>query len=126
MNTIFAIAAGGAMGAILRYGADTGSAYLFGSGFPWGTLIVNVFGSFVMGLLIASFTLMGNPSQEMKAFLIVGLLGSMTTFSAFSLDVVTLFERGDVVGMSVYMFGSIFISIMALFAGLFIVRNLLV
>lgn len=123
MNMIFAIAAGGAIGAVCRHGVNIGAAQLFGAGFPWGTLIVNVLGSFIMGTLIAAFAHMGNPSQEIKAFLIVGLLGAMTTFSTFSLDTITLFERGELTAMALYLFSSVFFSIMGLFAGLLLVRT---
>lgn len=120
---ILSIAAGGAIGAVCRYGVNIGAVSIFGHGFPWGTLVVNIFGSFIMGVLVALFAHLGNPSQELRAFLIVGLLGAMTTFSTFSLDMVTLFERGDYMMTAVYSGASIFFSIAALFAGLFIVRH---
>ncbi|NCO04141.1 MAG: fluoride efflux transporter CrcB [Alphaproteobacteria bacterium] len=123
MNMILAIAAGGALGAVCRYGVNIGAIQLLGANFPWGTLIVNVLGSFIMGALIAAFAHIGNPSQEIKAFLIVGLLGAMTTFSTFSLDTITLFERGELTAMALYLFSSVFFSIMGLFAGLFLVRT---
>ena len=90
MKVLFAIAAGGALGAIGRYVAISAIGQLFGSGFPYGTIVVNVFGSFALGTLIEGMTLIWSPNNEFRAFLIVGLLGSFTTFSAFSLDVVTL------------------------------------
>ena len=73
---------------------------------------------------VALFAHLGNPSQEARAFLTVGLLGAMTTFSTFSLDTVTLFERGDYMITAVYTGASVFFSIAALFAGLFVVRQL--
>jgi CrcB protein len=126
MNLIVSIAAGGARGAVGRYGVSIGTTSAFGHGFPWGTLIVNILGSFVMGVLVALFAHLGNPSQEMRAFLTVGVLGAMTTFSTFSLDTVTLFERGDYMVAAAYSGASVFFSIAALFAGLFIVRQLVV
>ncbi len=96
---------------------------LFGSGFPYGTLFVNVAGSFVMGVFVAMFAHIGNPSQEMRAFLTVGLLGGFTTFSSFSLDVVTLYERGEIATAALYVGVSFVLSLTAIFAGLFLVRS---
>lgn len=126
LNMLLSIAAGGALGAVCRYGVNSGAVSLFGHGFPWATLIVNILGSFMMGIFIALFAHIGSPSQEMRAFLTVGILGAMTTFSTFSLDAVTLFERGDYLLASAYTGASVFFSITALFAGLFIVRQLVV
>jgi CrcB protein len=112
------------LGAVCRYGVNIGAVSLFGHGFPWGTLIVNILGSFMMGALVALFAHLGNPSQEMRAFLTVGVLGAMTTSSTFSLDTVTLFERGDYMMTAAYTSASVFFSIAALFAGLFTVRQL--
>lgn len=123
MNMIFAIAAGGAMGAVLRHFVGAASLHLFDSDFPWGTLIVNVGGSFMMGLLIAAFAHFGNPSQEIRAFLTVGFLGALTTFSTFSLDTSILWERGDILGTGGYVLASVTCSIAALFAGLYFVRQ---
>lgn len=120
---ILAIAAGGAFGSVLRHLAGKGALALMGTSFPYGTLFVNIAGSFVMGVLAACFAHIGNPSQEMRAFLTVGLLGGFTTFSAFSLDVVTLYERGEVFAAMLYIALSILLSLAAIFAGLFIVRS---
>lgn len=124
MNMIFAIAAGGAAGAVLRHLASAASLHFFGSGFPWGTLIVNVGGSFLMGALIAAFAHFGNPSQEVRGFLTVGFLGALTTFSTFSLDTATLWERGDILGAGGYVLVSVSASIAGLFAGLYLVRQM--
>ena len=123
MQMILAIAAGGALGSVLRHLVGKGSLALMGATFPYGTLFVNVTGSFVMGVLIAYFAHVGNPSREMQAFLTVGLLGGFTTFSAFSLDVVTLYERGEPFAAMMYIALSIMLSLAAVFAGLFIVRS---
>ena len=120
---ILAIAAGGALGSVLRHLVGKGALVLMGSSFPYGTLFVNVAGSFVMGVLVAYFAHVGNPPQEMRAFLTVGLLGGFTTFSAFSLDVVTLYERGEPFAAMMYIALSIMLSLVAIFAGLFIVRS---
>ena len=124
MIMVLSIAAGGAIGAVLRHFINVGAVSFFGHGFPWGTMIVNILGSFIMGALIAFFSHVWQPSQEVRAFLTVGLLGAMTTFSTFSLDTVILFERGDYIAMMAYSGFSIFFSVTALFAGLLIVRQL--
>ena len=89
MNFILAIAAGGAIGAIGRHYAGVIALKWLGAGFPFGTLFVNVTGSFVMGALIALMSLRWTVGDEVRAFLTVGLMGGFTTFSAFSLDFVT-------------------------------------
>lgn len=123
MQMILAIAAGGAFGSVLRHLVGRGALALMGPSFPYGTLFVNVAGSFVMGVLAAYFAHIANPSQEMRAFLTVGLLGGFTTFSAFSLDIVTLSERGEIFAAILYIALSILLSLSAIFAGLFIVRS---
>lgn len=123
MGLIFAVAAGGALGAVGRYGVHWATSQWLETDFPWATLIVNVLGSFLMGVLLAVFTHWGSPSNEVKAFLVVGVLGAFTTFSTFSYDVITLFERGAITEMSFYLFGSVFCSVMALFAGIVLIRN---
>ena len=120
---VLSIAAGGAIGSVLRHFAGVGALTLFGSAFPYGTLFVNVIGSFVMGVMVALFAHLGNPSQEMRAFLTVGLLGGFTTFSSFSLDAATLYERGQIGAAGLYIALSLILSLAAIFAGLFIVRS---
>ncbi len=124
MNMILAIAGGGAIGAVLRHFFGVFSLKIIGTGFPYGTLSVNIIGSFVMGALIAYFAHHWSPSQEVKAFITVGILGAFTTFSTFSLDAVTLWERGEQLGAFLYVLASVVLSIMALFAGLFIIRQI--
>lgn len=123
MNMILSIAAGGAIGSVLRHYAGRAMLAMFGTGFPYGTLFVNVAGSFVMGVFVGLFALRMNPSQEMRAFLTVGLLGGFTTFSSFSLDVVTLYERGEVASAALYIALSLVLSLAGIFAGLFLVRS---
>jgi CrcB protein len=124
MSMILAIASGGAIGAVLRHFVGMFSLKVMGAGFPYGTLSVNVIGSFAMGALIAYLAHIWSPPQEMRAFLTVGLLGAFTTFSTFSLDAVTLWERGEAWGAMLYVLASVVLSIMALFAGLFIIRQI--
>lgn len=122
--TMFLYAAlGGAIGAAARYGVNITAPKLVGHGFPWGTMIVNVAGSFIMGLLIAIMALAWNTSQEMRVFLTTGILGGFTTFSAFSLDFATLYERKDYALAFGYAGGSVVLSLLAVFAGLYLART---
>ncbi len=123
MYMIAAIAAGGAIGSVLRHYAGKAALTMLGSGFPYGTLFVNVFGSFIMGTLVGLFAHTTTPSQEMRAFLTVGLLGGFTTFSSFSLDVVTLYDRGEMLSAALYVFLSLTLSLAGIFAGLFLTRS---
>lgn len=124
MNMILSIAAGGAVGAVLRHFAGLAALRLMGPGFPWGTLCVNIAGSFVMGLLVGLFAHFWHPVQEVRAFLTVGVLGALTTFSTFSLDTAVLWERGQMMETGLYVAASVALSIAALFAGLFLVRSM--
>jgi len=122
MNAILAIAAGGALGAVMRHGVNIGAVKLLGHGFPYGTLVVNVAGSFAMGLLVAVFAHYWQPSETLRVFLITGFLGAFTTFSTFSLDVANLWERHAYLPMAGYVLGSVVLSITALFIAMAIVR----
>lgn len=123
MQALFAVAAGGMVGAVLRHLVNVAAMKVAGPGFPVGTMIVNVAGSFAMGALVAAMALSWNVSQEMRLFLAVGLLGSFTTFSTFSLDVYTLFERGTYGPLILYAFGSFGLSLAGLVLGLVVVRR---
>ena len=94
MKELLTVAAGGAFGAVARYLVYVLAGQLLGSGFPFGTLIVNVVGSFCMGVLVEGMALAWTISPETRLFLAVGVLGAFTTFSAVSLDVAVLYERG--------------------------------
>lgn len=126
MTMILSIAAGGALGAVMRHGAGVAALRLFGADFPWATMGVNIIGSFAMGVLIATFSHLWQPGADLKAFLTVGVLGGFTTFSAFSLDAVLLWERGQVLHASFYVGASVILSIAALATGLWIVRQVTV
>jgi CrcB protein len=119
------IALGGAIGAVSRFLLTSLSGHWFGHGFPFGTIIVNVLGAFALGALVEVMALAWSPSQEVRAFLVVGLLGSFTTFSAFSLDAVTMIDRGQIVMPSVYIGCSVVVSILAFYSGLTILRQIL-
>ena len=126
MNMVLAIASGGAIGAVLRHFFGMLTMHVAGTNFPWGTLGVNIIGSFIMGLLIATFAHYWNPSAEMRGFLTVGMLGAFTTFSTFSLDVANLWEKGEAMAAMGYVFASVILSIAALFAGMLIIRQIFV
>jgi len=114
---------GGGLGAALRHGVNIGTARWLGPHFPYGTLTVNVTGSLVMGLLAAYFAFKGDASQHWRLFMTTGILGGYTTFSAFSLDVAVLYERGAI-GLALgYVLASVVLSILGLFAGLWLVRH---
>ncbi len=124
MKTILAIALGGALGSVLRYGVNVGAVKALGLNFPWGTLIVNVAGSFMIGLMAAVFAGHWQPSPEIRLFLVTGFLGGFTTFSAFSLDFATLWQAGDFPQALGYALVSVILSIGALFFALYLVRTL--
>jgi CrcB protein len=114
---------GAGVGGALRHGVNVGAARLFGYGFPFGTLIVNVAGSFAMGALAGYFAFRPGIGQHMRLFLTTGILGGFTTFSAFSLDSALLIERHQYGLAAGYMVGSVAASVAALFAGLALFRT---
>ena len=122
-NSLIQVALGGAIGASARYMTNVGVMRLIGPGLPWGTAIVNVLGSFLMGVLVV--LLAERFGNRLAPFLMTGLLGGFTTFSAFSLDAVTLWERGQGAIAAIYVLGSVLFSILALVAGLAFARSLL-
>lgn len=107
-----------------RHAVGVASLRLLGTGFPYGTLLVNCLGSLLMGLLIGVLATRLDGSQEMRLFMATGFLGGFTTFSAFSLDVVVLWERGAVTEAVIYGVGSVLVSIAALVIGLAAARSL--
>jgi CrcB protein len=114
---------GGGLGAALRHGINLVSARTLGTEFPYGTLIINVTGSLVMGLIAGYLAFKGDASQHWRLFLMTGILGGYTTFSAFSLDAALLYERGATGLAALYVLASVILSIGGLFAGLAVVRN---
>ncbi|MDH3665109.1 MAG: fluoride efflux transporter CrcB [Alphaproteobacteria bacterium] len=125
MQAWIAVAAGGMVGAVLRHLVNVVATKLAGHGFPLGTMIVNIAGSFAMGALVAVMALYWSASQEARLFLAVGLLGSFTTFSTFSLDIYTLYERQAYGPLIVYTLGSFCLSLLGLVLGLAVVRRVL-
>ena len=126
VNALLAVAAGGVVGAVARYLVYVATGHLLGHGFPYATLIVNVVGSFAMGVLVETMALVWSTSTEMRLFLSTGILGAFTTFSTFSLDFATLYERREFELCALYTIASFVLSVSALFAGLHLMRRLLV
>jgi CrcB protein len=114
---------GAGIGGALRHGVNVGSTRLFGYGFPFGTLIVNILGSFLMGLLAGYFAFRPGLGQHARLFLTTGILGGFTTFSAFSLDTALLVERHSYRLAAGYAVGSVAASVSALFFGLAVFRG---
>lgn len=117
------VAIGGALGASGRYLANVTLTRAFGAGFPWGTLAVNIVGSFIMGVLVIVLAKKG--ANAYAPLLLTGMLGGFTTFSAFSLDALTLFERGQVATALGYVVGSVILSLGAVILGVFATRMVL-
>jgi fluoride exporter len=114
---------GAGIGGALRHGVNVGAARLFGLGFPYGTFIVNVAGSFAMGVLTGLFAYRAGVPQHVRLFLTTGILGGFTTFSAFSLDAALLIERHSYGLAAGYVVGSVAASLSALFFGLALFRS---
>ncbi len=121
--TLSQVAAGGAIGAVCRYLTGLLAVRTMGHGFPWGTLTVNVIGSFVMGVIVVLLAKKGG--NAFAPFLMTGLLGGFTTFSAFSLDAMALFERGQTGVAAGYVGLSVILSLVAIALGLIVTRGVL-
>jgi len=119
MNMILAVAAGGAIGATGRFLVGRLMLKLMGSGFPWGTLSVNIIGSFLIGIVAGAMASRYNLSHAWQGFLIIGVLGGFTTFSAFSLEVALMIEKHQISTAAFYSLASVIIGVLALFAGLY-------
>ena len=124
MLQILAIAGGGAVGAVARFLVSTGVYRLFGRDFPWGTLAVNVFGSFGMGLLFVLLLERSLIGPEARAAILVGFLGSFTTFSTFSLETLTLVEQGEMLRALLNVAVSVLLCVAACWAGIIAARAL--
>ena len=125
MKIIFVIAAGGALGAVARYAVMVGAGHWAGFSSPYGTMAVNILGSFLLGALMEIIALFWTPSEEMRVFLVVGVLGGFTTFSSFSLDTVLLLQRNEVGLATLYVGGSVILSVLGFLAGLSLLRQVL-
>ncbi len=123
-SSFWPVAVGGATGSVMRYLVGIGSSKLFGTNFPWGTLIINVTGSFLIGAFVGLFASKWDLPQAARIFLTVGICGGYTTFSTFSLDAWVLVERGESFSAFAYMIASVVLSVGALVAAMQIVRAL--
>ncbi len=124
MTQLLAVAAGGALGALLRYGVSLGVHALLGRGFPYGTLTVNVTGSFAMGLLYVLLLERSALAPEWRLALLVGLLGAFTTFSSFAIETLVLVEEGAHLRALANVIASVVTCLVACWAGLWIGRAL--
>jgi|SRR5215217_928749 len=125
MDKLLLVAAGGAVGAVARYWVGVQAGRAFGTGWPYGTLAVNVVGGLLMGALIGVLAARGGADQERWRLLLgVGVLGGFTTFSAFSLEVALMIERRALASAFGYSILSVTLSVAALFAGLMLARKL--
>jgi fluoride exporter len=125
MKLLFYAMAGGALGSGARHLVNIGMGRWLGAGFPWWTLFVNVTGCFLMGVLVESLALRFHGSTELRTLLATGVLGGYTTFSAFSMDFAFLVQRHEQVQAALYLVGSVVVSILAFYAGLWLTRWLL-
>ncbi|AZO54977.1 MULTISPECIES: fluoride efflux transporter CrcB [unclassified Mesorhizobium] len=123
MFNLLLVVVGGGIGAGIRHLTNMGALRLVGPNYPWGTIAINIIGSFAMGLFIAILARRGG-SNELRLFVATGILGGFTTFSAFSLDFATLWERGAALPAFGYALASVIGAIIALFLGLWLARSL--
>lgn len=121
--TLIYVAIGGALGSVLRYLTMVLAGRWWGTAFPYGTLAVNLLGSLAMGLLIGLIARHLPDSKTLHPLVAVGFLGGYTTFSTFSLDIVSGIERGEMVPMLIYILLSVLLGVVALFSGLWLVRT---
>jgi CrcB protein len=119
------IALGGALGSMARYATGIYVGRWLGTAFPWGTLLINIVGSFLIGTFAESFALRWDASPSMRVFLVVGICGGYTTFSTFSLDMVTLLNRGETLLAATYIVASVGLGVAALYGGLYAMRLVL-
>ncbi len=124
MKALLFIAAGGAFGAVLRYGASVSVYSLFGRGFPYGTLFVNVSGSLLMGVLSVIMDERFDVGPEWRAAILVGVLGSFTTFSTFSIETLNLLEQGDMLRAFANIVLSVLVCLLAVWFGVLIGRQI--
>jgi CrcB protein len=124
MLQIVAIAVGGALGSLARYGMSNAVYGLLGRGFPWGTLAVNLLGSFLMGLLFVLFVERLSLAPEWRGAVLIGFLGAFTTFSTFSIETLNLLEEGAMLAAFLNMVVSVWFCILFCWAGIILGRSL--
>ncbi len=125
MSTVLAVAVGGAVGAVLRYGLSSGLYAWLGTGFPVGTLAVNVIGALAMGVIVEGSATAFKLAHEVRALLVVGVLGAFTTFSTFALDAAVLFDRQAIMLGLLYIVLSVVLCIGGFYLGVSSVRLIL-
>ncbi len=123
LTNLLQVALGGALGASARYLTNVTATRLIGHGFPWGTVIVNIAGSFLMGVLVVVLARKGGT--HLAPLIMTGMLGGFTTFSAFSLDAFTLYERGQIGLAAAYVAGTLVLGLAAIVAGILATRALM-
>ncbi|MBZ7922148.1 fluoride efflux transporter CrcB [Ensifer adhaerens] len=114
---------GSGIGGVLRHGVGILAVRMLGAQFPFGTLAINVVGSALMGLIAGLFAALDPSAHDARLFLTTGLIGGFTTFSTFSLDVVSLWERGQPTASVAYLLASLIVSVSALMLTLTLVRR---
>ncbi|MBT3093689.1 MAG: fluoride efflux transporter CrcB [Candidatus Thiodiazotropha sp. (ex Lucina pensylvanica)] len=124
MNQLIAIAFGGAVGALFRFWVSSGIYSLLGRGFPYGTLVVNVLGSLVMGFLYVLLLERTTVSPEMRGALLIGFLGAFTTFSTFSIETLNLLEQAELLKAGLNLLVSVIACVLACWFGLAVGRQL--
>ena len=122
---IWAIALGGALGAVMRYASVNAVHSVVGRGFPWGTLTVNVVGSLLAGLLLTLFAERWQVGPELRGLVLVGFLGAFTTFSAFSMENLGMLLEGQLLRFLLNAVGSVVICLLAAWAGMLLARNVM-
>ena len=124
MQAYLIVFLGAGLGGAARHGVNLAGMRLLGSAFPYGTLIVNIAGSLIMGVLVGWFAHRADPGQDWRLFLTTGILGGFTTFSTFSLDAVLLYERGQLGTAALYIAVSAGLAIGGLLVGMLAIRHL--
>jgi CrcB protein len=114
---------GAGLGGMLRHAINMQSLRWLGPDFPWGTFIINITGSIAMGLVVGFLVHRNVPGTELRLFVATGVLGGYTTFSTFSLDTISLWERGEIATAAAYVLGSLFLSFVGLWLGMVVFRR---
>ena len=123
-HMIIAVATGGALGSVARLLIQSSVNQFFGFSFPFGTIIINILGSLFLGVFLELVSHNYSISSEMKAFVVIGILGAFTTFSTFSFEFVTLWTRDEILLAYIYLLGSVFFGITAFVIGTIITKSL--
>ena len=125
MRTFWAVAFGAALGGVARYYLSSAIQHRLGATFPWGTLVINVSGSLLLGVLMRYALATPSVSAELRAFLTTGVCGGYTTFSTYSYETATLLEDGQYGRASTYALASVVLALVATFAGFVLAREVI-